>query len=65
MVPNAQRKVKGKEHRGEKCNVTKPLCRDECKNSVNDISNVRCHGLECGEGKERRITILFNVMKEH
>ena len=32
--------------------------------SVNDISNVRCHGWDMGSVKERRITTLFNVMKE-
>ena len=44
-----------------KSNVTKSLCRDD---SVNDISNVRCHGWDMGKNKERRITTLFNVMKE-
>ena len=31
-----------------KCNVTKSLCRDERDRSVNDISNVRCHGWNVG-----------------
>ena len=32
--------------------------------NVNDMSNVRRHGWEMGNDKERRITTLFNVMKE-
>ena len=35
-----------------KCNVTKSLCRDERDKSVNDISNVRCHGWDMGKDKE-------------
>ena len=34
------------------CNVTKSLCRDERGDSVNDISNVRCHGWDMGKDKE-------------
>ena len=36
----------------KKCNVTKSLCLDERKYSVNDISNVRCHGWDMGSDKE-------------
>ena len=35
-----------------KCNVTESLCRDEHDGSVNDISNVRCHGWDMGNDKE-------------
>ena len=47
-VPNAQKKERHK----RKCNITKSLCRDERKCSVNDISNVRCHGWDMGSDKE-------------
>ena len=56
-----KRKEEGKEHKKirsqmhkkrrdirRKCNVTVSLCRDERKYSVNDISNVRCHGWDMG-----------------
>ena len=57
-----RRKEKGNEHKkeyGPKCikeredikrkgNVTESLCLDERKCSVNDISNVRCHGWDMG-----------------
>ena len=63
------RKIRSQMHKrekdiGKKCNVTKSLCRDEREYSVNDISNVRCHGWDVGNEKERRITTLFNMMKE-
>ena len=32
-----------------KGNTTESLCRDERDYSVNDISNVRCHGWDMGE----------------
>ena len=35
-----------------KCTVTESLCRDERECSVNDISNVRCHGWDMGTDKE-------------
>ena len=36
----------------KKCNITKSLCRDERDCSVNDISDVRCHGWDMGADKE-------------
>ena len=43
---------KRKERHKRKCNVTMSLCRDERDCSVNDISNVRCHGWNVGNDKE-------------
>ena len=50
-------KIRSQMHRREKdirrkCNVTESLCRDERDCSVNDISNVRCHGWDMGNDKE-------------
>ena len=36
----------------KKNNGTESLCRDERDCSVNDISNVRCHGWNVGKSKE-------------
>ena len=51
------RKIRSQVHKKErdirrKCNVTKSLCRDERDGSVNDISNVRCHGWSMGISKD-------------
>ena len=56
-----KREIKGEKHKkeyGPKCirekdikkkrNITMSLCRDDRKYSVNDISNVRCHGWNVG-----------------
>ena len=50
-------KVRSQMHKEErirhkKCNVTRSLCRDEREYSVNDISNVRCHGWDMGSDRE-------------
>ena len=55
--------IKKRRHK-RKCDVTISLCRVERDCSVNDISNVRCHGWNTGDVRECRITTLFNVMKE-
>ena len=39
---------KRKEDIRKESNVTESLCHDERDRSVNDISNVRCHGWDMG-----------------
>ena len=43
MVPNAG-KEQIREKTQKKCNVTESMCHAEHNGSLNDISNVRCHG---------------------
>ena len=46
-VPNAQKENNTKMTK-EKVMLHSPWCHDECKDTQNDINNVRCHGLRSG-----------------
>ena len=50
--PRHKERHEKKESKGKKSNVTKSLCRNERDLNINDISNMRCHGLEMGNDKE-------------
>ena len=54
---NEHKKIRSQMHRRKKdirrkYNVTKSLCHDDCDDSVDDISNVRCHGWDMGTSKD-------------